>query len=268
MSDDAVLYEKKDGVAIMTINRPERMNALPSYSWTEGLAKLWKDFDTDPKMRVCIFTAVGDRAFCSGVDVKEQAERMAQAAREGGPPPPSGGGSMMATAWQNKVSKPVITAVNGVCGGGALMFVADSDFCIASPNASFFNPGVTVGIVAMVGQVTWTKSVPFQSIMRMAMMGAGERIDAQRAYELGIVTEVVHDKPLIDRAMELADIMRGNSPTAMRIAKKVLWASLEKGLTESQRQQVEISREFTGHPDQREGPRAFAEKRKPVWQDS
>lgn len=262
MTDDgSVLYEKKDGIAYLTINRPERMNSLPAKAWSEGLARLWKDVDTDPKVRVAIFGAVGDKAFCAGVDVKEQAERRSRPPDEQEQP-----GRMMATAYQNNVSKPVITAVNGICGGGGLMFVSDCDIAIASPKATFFNPGVTVGIVALVGQATWTRWVPFQSMMRMALMGAGERMSAQRAYELGMVTELVEDKPVEERAVELADTMKSNSPTAMRIAKKVLWDMLDEGsLSNLYDRQHELVKDFQGHPDSKEGPKAFAEKRKPRW---
>ena len=261
MPDDAVLYEKRDGIAIMTLNRPHRMNSLPIDVWTTGLPEIWADFESDPKVRVCIFTGSGDRAFCTGVDVKDTAERGRGPAADGERP------GIKATARHNNVTKPVITAVNGLCGGGGLMFVGDSDITIASPNAAFFNPGVSVGIVALVGQVTWAKWVPFQSNMRMALMGAGERVPAQRALEMGIVTEVVEDKPLLDRALELAETMRNNSPAAMRTAKRILWAALEKGLTEGHEEMMKISETYRNHPDGVEGPRAFAEKRKPNWQD-
>ena len=114
------------------------------------------------------------------------------------------------------------------------MLVADSDIVICNENASFFNPGVGVGIAAMVGQVLWAKSIPFHANMRIALMGPHERIDAQRAYELGIVTEVVRDKPLLDRAKEIAETMLRNSPAAMMAAKAILWNALEHGYSTAQ----------------------------------
>ncbi len=261
MADQDLLYEKKDGIAIITLNRPHRMNALPIDIWTDGLAELWKDFDSDPKMRVAVLTATGDRAFCTGVDVKDTAQRDREGRQRSA-------GEIRATPWQNQVSKPVITAVNGLCGGGGLMLVSDSDIAIASPNAQFFNPGVGVGIVALYGQAVWTKWVPFQSVMRMALMGPGERISAHRACELGIITEVVEDKPLLERAVELAGIMGRNSPAAMRIAKKALWAAVEaSGVNGALEAVNQVTKAYAGHPDQTEGPRAFAEKRRPNWQE-
>ncbi len=262
MADQDILYEKKDGIATITLNRPHRMNSLPLHMWMEDLSLLWKDFDRDPKMRIAILTATGDRAFCTGVDVKDTAERNK---REGGVKPRSS--VVNATPLQNKVTKPVICAVNGLVGGGGLMLVADCDLAIGSQNAAFFNPGVSVGIVALYGQATWSKWMPFHANMRMALMGAGERLSAQRAYELGLLTEVVTDKPLMDRAREIAGIMLNNSPAALRISKKALWSALEHGLTGAQKTVADITRELSGHPDQLEGPKAFAEKRKPNWLD-
>jgi enoyl-CoA hydratase/carnithine racemase len=263
MAGDDILYEKRDGIAVITLNRPHRMNALPLHLWMEGFSEIWKGFDSDPEVRVAILTGAGDKAFCTGVDVKDTAERD----RQGGGQR-RGPAQVKATPWQNKVRKPVICAVNGLVGGGGLMFVSDCDITIASPNAEFFNPGVSVGIVALVGQAAWTRWVPFQANMRMALMGAGERLSARRAYEFGIVTEVVEGKPLLDRAVEIAEIMGRNSPAALRTAKKALWAALEApSLSAAHEAVTSVSREYAGHPDQTEGPRAFAEKRKPNWKE-
>lgn len=262
MADQDLLYEKKDGIATITLNRPHRMNALPLHMWMEDLSVIWKDFDRDPKMRVAILTGAGEKAFCTGVDVKDTAERNKA---EGGVKPRKN--EVNATPLQNKVTKPVICAVNGLVGGGGLMLVADSDVTIASANAEFFNPGASVGIVALYGQATWSKSMPIHANLRMAFMGSGERLSAQRAYELGLVTEVVKDKPLMDRAREIAGIMMNNSPAALRVSKKALWAALEHELTGAQKVVADVTRELSGHPDQLEGPRAFAEKRKPNWKD-
>ena len=259
MADGDILYEKDGDIAVITLNRPQRMNALPASAWTIDLAELWQDFDRDPNLRVAILTAAGDRAFCSGVDVREAAEARARGEDSGFSRP------IRATARQNGVRKPVICAVNGLVGGGGLMLVADSDVTIASPNAEFFNPGVGVGIVALVGQVTWARTMPFHANMRMALMGPHERVDADRALELGLVTEVVRDEPLLNRAKAIARSMAQNSPIAMRLAKEILWAAQERGLSDAQAHHGVIGAEMSGHPDQAEGPRAFAEKRRPNW---
>jgi enoyl-CoA hydratase/carnithine racemase len=260
MADGDILYEQDGDIAIITLNRPHRMNALPLGAFTDDLAVIWEDFDRNPDLRVAILTATGDRAFCSGVDVRGAAE-----ARARGEDVRGAGKPMRASPRQNNVRKPVICAVNGLGGGGGLMLVADSDVTIAGPNAAFFNPGVGVGIVALVCQVTWANSMPFHANMRMALMGPHERVSAERALELGLVTEVVHDEPLLDRAKQLARTMSQNSPIAMTLAKQILWAAKEHGLTEARAQHMVIGAEMSGHPDQAEGPRAFAEKRRPNW---
>jgi len=257
---DGVLYEKSDGIATITLNRPERMNAIPLEVFVSGLAELWRDFESDASLRVAILTGAGDRAFCAGVDVKDTAAK----ARE---KPIDADTVICATPLQNRVTKPVICAVNGLVGGGGLMLVSDCDVTIASANAEFFNPGASVGIVALYGQATWSKAMPFHANLRMALMGAHERISAERALELGLVTEVVRDKPVLERAREIAQIMLRNSPEAMRVCKKSLWAALEHGLGGAQKVVAEITKEMNLHPDFVEGPRAFAEKRKPVWRD-
>jgi enoyl-CoA hydratase/carnithine racemase len=257
---EGVLYEKADGIATITLNRPERMNALPLSMWTHGLGELWSDFEADRSMRVAILTAAGERAFCAGVDVKQKAAD--EQAR-----PTDAETVVRCTPLRVGVTKPVICAVNGLVGGGGLMLVSDCDVTIASANAQFFNPGVSVGLVALYGQATWMRAMPFHANLRMALMGAHERIGAERALELGLITEVVRDKPVAERAREIARTMLKNSPEAMRVCKKALWAGLEHGLGGAQRAVAEITKEMNKHPDFVEGARAFAEKRAPNWRD-
>ena len=154
--------------------------------WREQLPQVWQTAEQDPAVRVIIFTAAGDRAFCSGADV-QALSALAQSDQQGA----ARDQVLLISARHNKVTKPVITAVNGMCAGGGLMFVADSDIAIAAEHATFFNPGVSIGQLAFVAPTTWTRWVPFPALMRMTLMGSKERLDAQRALELGIVTEVV-----------------------------------------------------------------------------
>ena len=257
---DGILYEKDGAIATITLNRPDRMNAIPLSAFVTGLSTIWRDFEEDRSLRVAILTGAGERAFCAGVDVKETAAQ----ARDKPIDPET---KICATPLQNRVTKPVICAVNGLVGGGGLMLVSDCDVTIGSPNAAFFNPGVSAGLVALYGQATWSKWMPFHANLRMALMGAHERVSADQALAMGLLTEVVRDKPLAVRAREIADSMLKNSPEAIRIAKKALWAALEHGLGGAQSVVAEITKEMNRHPDFVEGPRAFAEKRAPVWKD-
>jgi enoyl-CoA hydratase/carnithine racemase len=259
MAEDDIVIEKSEGIATVVLNRPDRLNALTQSMMREDLPRIWTALERDSGVRVVIFTGAGERAFCAGMDVKEAAD-----ASDSGPTE-RGGGAGLLTARQNRFSKPVITAVNGVCAGGGLMFVSDCDIALAADHATFFNPGVSVGQLATYGAVTWTRWVPFQALMRMTLVGSHERISAQRALELGLVTEVVPGPSLLSRARAIAAMISTNSPTAVRLAKRILWEALDRGLTEAHANGMRIMREYVGHPDSREGPRAFAEKRAPRW---
>jgi enoyl-CoA hydratase/carnithine racemase len=170
------------------------------------------------------------------------------------------------TAWHNQVRKPVIAAVNGTCAGGGLHFVADADIVIAAANATFLDPHVSVGQVSAYETVALVRKAPAESILRLAMVGRHERMTATRAYQLGIVSEVV-DPPerLREAAQELAEKIAKNSPAAMAATKRALWRALELGLTDACKAGALDLVSMWGHPDQSEGPAAFAQKRAPVW---
>lgn len=261
-SHSDILFDQADGIATITLNRPHRLNALTARMWREELPEVWQRAEKDPAVRVIIFTAAGDRAFCSGADVQDLAA-LARSDQRG----VDRDQVLLISSRQNKVTKPVIAAVNGICAGGGLMFVADSDIAIASEHATFFNPAVSIGQLAFVAPTTWTRWVPFPALMRMTLMGNKERLDAQRALELGIVTEVVIGDLLAGRAREIAGLIASNSPAAVRTSKQILWEALERNLSDAQANAEKLNAAYRGHPDSIEGPKAFREKRPPKWQD-
>jgi enoyl-CoA hydratase/carnithine racemase len=213
-------------------------------------------------VRVIVNTGAG-RTFQTGLDVlelsrdpealREQARRTKRA-------------ELRLTAWHNRVWKPVIAAVNGVCAGGGLHFVADADIVIAASDATFVDPHVSIGQVTAYEAIALVRKSPMEAIMRMALTGRHERLSAARAYELGILSQVV-DPPdrLAAEAMALAETIARNSPAAMRATKKALWGALELGLTEACRAGAGELIAMWGHPDQEEGPRAFVERREARW---
>ena len=160
----------------------------------------------------------------------------------------------------------MITAVNGICCGGGFHWIADADIVIAASDAQFFDPHVSVGQVVSIEAIGLMKKMPAEAVMRMAFMGRYERIGAARAYELGMISEIV-DPPeqLQARAQELGEAIARNSPAAMAATKRALWAALELGITDASRAGAEQMLSMWGHPDQEEGPRAFAEKRDADW---
>jgi enoyl-CoA hydratase len=172
------------------------------------------------------------------------------------------------TGWHNNVQKPVIAAVNGICAGGGLHFVADADIVIASSSATFLDPHVSLGQVTAFEAIALVRKSPMEPIVRMALTGRHERITAARALQLGILSEVV-DPPerLRDAARDLAAKIARNSPAAMAATKRALWGALEVGLTDACKTGAAELVSLWGHPDQEEGPRAFTEKRQPRWQE-
>jgi len=252
----------RDGpVGWLIFNRPDAGNAMNATMLVE-LEGAWRELDADPAVRVIVNTGNG-RAFQTGLDVvalaghpdslREQSRRTRDS-------------ELRISAWHNRVSKPVIAAVNGVCAGGGLHFVADADIVLASASATFLDPHVSVGQVSALETIALAKRSPMEAITRMALIGRYERIDAHRAMELGILSEVVPTvEGLRPRAQDMAETIAKNSPAAMAATKRALWGALELGLTDACRAGAQELVGMWGHPDQTEGPRAFAEKRDPVW---
>ena len=255
---ETLIVERRGRVGWLINNRPEKLNAMNSRMHDE-FARAWIELDRDPEVRVIVHTGEG-RAFQTGADVSEVAtdgqgmERYRSGPDDLDP---------HFTAWQQGVSKPVIAAVNGICAGGGIHFVADADIVIASSSATFFDPHVSVGQVTSTGLVD---KMPVEAVMRMALVGRYERIGAERAYQLGMISQIV-DPPenLREAAQELADKIAKNSPAAMAATKKALWGGLELGLTDACKAGAKELVALWGHPDQEEGPLAFAEKREPNW---
>jgi enoyl-CoA hydratase/carnithine racemase len=258
---DHLLVERRGPVGWLVNNRPDQLNAMNA-AMRDEFAVAWKELDADPDVRVIVHTGAG-RAFQTGVDVAEIAsdgvgmQRYQQSVEDW---------DLHFTSWHQQVWKPVITAVNGICCGGGFHWVADADIVIAASDAQFFDPHVSVGQVVAIEAIGLMKKMPVEAVMRMAFMGRHERIDARRAYELGMISEIV-DPPgrLQARAQELAETIARNSPAAMAATKRALWGALELGLTDACRAGAAELVGMWGHPDQEEGPRAFAEKRDPDW---
>jgi enoyl-CoA hydratase/carnithine racemase len=258
---ETLKLERVGPVGWLVNNRPEQLNAMNA-RMREEFEVAWKALDADPEVRVIVHTGEG-RAFQTGVDVTELAtdgqgmERYRESVEQW---------DLHFTAWHNDVWKPVITAVNGICAGGAFHWVADSDIVIASSDATFFDPHVSVGQVVAIEAIGLMKRIPVEAVMRMAFVGRHERMPASRAYELGMISEVV-DPPerLRDAAQELGEKIAQNSPAAMAATKRALWAAMEHGLTDACRAGARELVGMWGHPDQEEGPRAFSEKRPARW---
>jgi enoyl-CoA hydratase/carnithine racemase len=257
---ERLVIERSGGVGWLILNRPEAGNAFDALMLDE-LEHAWAELDADPDVRVIVNTANG-KAFCTGMDVVQVARDKAamrlhsRRTRDA---------ELKISSWHCGVWKPVIAAVNGVCAGGGLHLVADADIVIASEAASFIDPHVSVGQAVAYEAITLLRKSPMEAITRMTLSGKGERISVQRAYQLGIVSEIVPADDLRAAAGRLAAAVAQNSPTAMRATKQALWHSLEVGLTEAKSSAAEEIWRLRNHPDHAEGVRAWREKRPARW---
>ena len=210
MSYETLLVERRGPVGWLEFNRPAAGNAMDARMMHE-LEDAWCELDADNDVRVIVNIGAG-KAFQTGVDVA-QMSRDRDALREQSRRTKRF--ELKFTAWHNGVTKPVIAAVNGVCAGGGLHFVADADIVIAASDAQFFDPHTSIGQVVSIEAIGLMKKMPVEAVMRMAFVGRYERLSAQRAFELGMISEVV-DPPetLRDAAQELAEKIARNSPAA------------------------------------------------------
>jgi enoyl-CoA hydratase/carnithine racemase len=261
VSYTTLVVERRGPVGWLVFDRPAAGNAMDATMLAE-LERAWRELDDDPEVRVIVNAGNGAN-FQTGLDVV-QLSRDPEALREQSRRTKRA--ELRISAWHNEVVTPVIAAVNGACAGGGLHFVADADIVIAAADATFLDPHVSVGQVTAYEAIALARKAPFEAIMRMALIGRHERVTAARAYQLGVVSELV-DPPerLHDRAQELAETIARNSPAAMAVSKRALWRALEMGLTDACRAGARDLVSMWGHPDQTEGPAAFAGKREPVW---
>jgi enoyl-CoA hydratase/carnithine racemase len=261
MAYQHLLVERHGPVGWLINNRPDQLNAMNA-AMRDEFADAWIELRDDPEVKVIVHTGEG-RAFQTGVDVAEIATdgQGMQRYREG-----LEDLDIHFTAWHQRVWKPVITAVNGICAGGGLHWVADADIVIAASDATFFDPHVSVGQVVAIEAIGLLRRMPAEAVMRMALVGRYERMTAPRALELGMISQIV-DPPedLRGAAQELAEKIAQNSPAAMAATKRALWGAFELGLTDACKAGAKELVSMWGHADQSEGPLAFAEKRAPDW---
>jgi enoyl-CoA hydratase/carnithine racemase len=244
------------------LNRPERHNAF-NLTMAKELMRVWDEVKRDPEVVCVLLGAAGERAFCTGMDVADVADKTAL---ETGRRDRSEMPWRRLTAIQNRCWKPVVTAVNGMVCGGGLHFVADSDLVVCSDTATFFDTHVKVGLIAGLEPVSLARRMPLETVLRLALLGGAERLDARRAYECGLVGEVVPAAELMPRARQLAGLIAEHSPTALARSKQAIWESLDVGLDTALERTWSMIQEHVGHPDLEEGSAAFVEKRKPRWE--
>jgi enoyl-CoA hydratase/carnithine racemase len=248
---EAVSYQLEDGVAWLVIDRPEARNAI-NQAVGKGLWEGFRRFEEDPAAAVLVLTGTGE-AFCAGADLKEMAAL-------GLTVPPR---EMAPHLGQNlQVTKPVIAAVNGPAFGGGFLLAQMCDLCVAGASAQFAITEARWGRGA-----PWAAPLPWLVPPRVAMelLLTGDPIDAQRAYEVGLVNRVVPDPELRSEAGRLARRIAGNAPLSVRAAKAMVQASAGRDLDEAVEAGWRLFEPVYLSEDAQEGPRAFVERRPPVW---
>lgn len=255
MADTFVNLTREDHLLIVEMNRPERMNALHPPA-NEALAKAFDDFAADPDLWVAIITGAGDRAFSAGNDLRWQAEGNAITV------PPTGFAGLTA---RYDLNKPVIAAVNGVAMGGGFEIALACDLIIASETAKFALPEPKVGLAALAGGL---HRLPRQIGLKraMGMILTGRTVTAEEGERLGFVNAVAAPDKLMDTAREWAGMIMACSPMSVRASKQAVMLGLEHaGYREAFETMYPAVRDMLKSEDLIEGPRAFAEKRAPVW---
>lgn len=210
-------------VGWIVFDRPDAGNAINAEMFRE-LEAAWAELEGDAAVRVIVNTGNG-RSFQTGLDVVQLA-RDKDALRESSRQ--TRDFTLRMTAWHCGVTKPVITAVNGTCAGGGLHFVADADLVIAAERATFLDPHVSVGQVSAFETIGLLKKAPAESVLRMALVGGSERIDAPRARQLGIVGEVVANDELRPRAQEVGEAIAAENPDLVAAVRRSAWERLER----------------------------------------
>jgi len=250
---NTVNYEKRGSLAIITLNRPEVLNSLTP-EMLAGMDAAFEDFQLDPDLRVAILTGTGEKAFCAGMDLKEVAPLLTS-------------GDELGYEDHTKrnfsdVYKPIICAVNGLCVAGGVEFMLGTDIRIAAEHATFCLSEVSWGIIPTGGShVRLPQQIPWAIAMEMLI--TGDRISAQRAYEVGLINRVVPADQLMTTALELAERICANGPLAVRTAKEIAVRALQQE-TAFVLEKAIGARVFESE-DAKEGPRAFIEKRPPVY---
>ena len=209
-----------DRVATITLNRPHALNAF-NRTMCEEMARAWRIVKHDESVNAVVLRAAGDRAFSAGLDMKSSYGQPANVWNHEDP------GEALSPKWQ-KMWKPVVCAVNGICTAGAFYFVNEADVVICSDDATFFDSHVSAGLVCALEPIGMMRRIGLAETLRIALMGNDERVAADTALRIGLVTEVVAGSRLWGRAHAIAATIATKPPSATQGTVKAIWESLDK----------------------------------------
>ena len=255
-----VTYEKRGRLAIITLNRPERMNTL-GRELSADLREAEAEFARDNDVWLGIYTGAGDRAFCAGLDLKEAA------AGSGGPAQGASASTSPVSRFERIApdhGKPTIAAINGAAYGGGLEMALTCDLRICSDHARMALAEVKVGLCPPGGSFNLPRLVGLSNAMWLLL--SGEPVDAEEALRMGLVTRVVPYADLLDTAVRMGETIVANAPLAVRATRKLARLGLELPLDYARRMGAALIESVWSSDDAKEGARAFAERRPPDWQ--
>jgi enoyl-CoA hydratase/carnithine racemase len=268
---ETIVVERRGRTACIRLDRPDVLNAIDDRMIAE-VNDAAQALEADPEVWTLVVTGTG-RALCAGADVNKagvaekgnytsgidaQGDELLASVRQWDAP-------QEATLPYLGMAKPVICAVNGICAGAGLDLVTTSDIVIASDDATFFDPHVSIGVASAREAIRLARVLPLNITMRLALMGKHERMSAQRAFDLGLVSEIVPRDELMDRAWEIADVVNRNAPLAVRGTRLAVRKTLSLPIYEAELLGENYRMKVAVTEDAQEGARAFVEKRDPDW---
>ncbi len=222
-----VLFDVADHVATITLDRPQAMNGF-NQRMLEEFSRIWDTVKADDDVRVVVLRGAGDRAFCTGMDVKEGIDRHPNVWSQTDP------GEYLSPKL-NRVWKPLVCAVHGMAAGGAFYWLNEADIVICSQEATFFDPHVSYGLTAALEPIGLARRIPLGETLRIALLGLDERLSAARALQIGLVSEVLPREGLWDRADDIARIIAAKPPAAVQGTVRAIWESLDATRTQALR---------------------------------
>ncbi|MFI1362989.1 enoyl-CoA hydratase/isomerase family protein [Streptomyces griseochromogenes] len=211
--------DKDTGVAVVTLNRPERLNAVDGDMATE-LARIWGELRFDDSVRAVVLTGAGERAFCTGIDRDFAVPQPSSPYMQDDP-------LLTVGPKANDLWKPVVAAVRGMACGGAFYLLGESEFVVADTTAAFFDPHTTYGMVSAYESVLMAQRMPYGEVARMMLMGSAERISAERAHAIGLVSELTEPGEALDAAVRCAAVIAGYPAEGVQGTVRALWAAKE-----------------------------------------
>ena len=267
---DTLLYEETDGVAWVTLNRPQQLNAF-NIAMQKELKSVWRALRRNDDVRCIVLTGAGDRAFCTGIDREEtmgagrddrpQEDRVGEV----GTPFQFDDPGHVIGPKTNDLWKPVIAAVRGIACGGAFYLLGECEFIIAAEDATFFDPHVTYGMIAAFEPTNMLHLMPFAEIMRMSLLGAHERMSAKRAFDVGLVSEVVPVDQLRDTAQWAASRIASQPTLPVQGPVRNLWHARDMGRSQALAMAYAMVGLGTDQDSIAEGQKTFASGQRVEW---